>query len=134
VKGYKYNANGTLKRDSVTAGGVYRTNIYTYETNGVRIKTVTDPLSHTTTNTYNSYGRLSTRADYLGNTLTYTYDDMGREATASSTDGNQTTTTFAWESPTSTPKPPRFSVLKTGNDGSQTKSWFDKLEGRYALM
>jgi len=127
VKGYKYNANGTLKRDSVTAGGVYRTNIYTYETNGVRIKTVTDPLSHTTTNTYNSYGRLSTRADYLGNTLTYTYDDMGREATASSTDGNQTTTTFAWESPTSTPKPARFSVLKTGNDGSQTKSWLDKL-------
>lgn len=127
VKGYKYNINGNLKRDSITAGGVYRTNIYTYETNGVRIKTITDPLSHTTTNTYDSYGRLSTRADYLGNTLTYTYDNMGREATVSSTDGNQTTTTIAWESPASAPKTARFSVLKTGNDGSQTKSWFDKL-------
>jgi RHS repeat-associated protein len=127
VKGFKYNTNGSLKRDSITAGGVYRTNIYTYETNGVRIKTITDPLSHTTTSTYDNYGRLSTRADYLGNTLTYTYDDMGREATISSTDGNQTATTFTWEIPASVLKTARFSVLKTGNDGSQAKSWFDKL-------
>ena len=94
VKGFKYNTNGTLKRDSVTANGVYRTNIYTYETDNIRIKTTKDPLLHITANTYDSYGRLFTKADYLSNTLTYTYDDMGREATASSTFGNQTSTYF----------------------------------------
>jgi RHS repeat-associated protein len=52
---------------------------------------------------------------------------MGREATVSSTDGNQTATTFAWEIPASATKNARFSVLKTGNDGSQAKSWLDKL-------
>jgi YD repeat-containing protein len=72
VKGFKYNTNGTLKRDSATANGVYRPNIYTYETDNIRVKTTKDPLLHTTTNTYDSYGRLYTQADYLGNTLTYT--------------------------------------------------------------
>ncbi|NLJ43460.1 MAG: hypothetical protein GX431_07355, partial [Bacteroidales bacterium] len=127
VKGFKYNINGTLKRDSATANGVYRTNIYSYETDNIRIKTTKDPLSHTTTNAYDSYGRLYTQTDYLSNTLTYTYDDMSREATISSTVGNQTSTTFNWETPTSVPKPARYSVLKTGNDGSLAKSWFDKL-------
>ncbi len=34
---------------------------------------------------------------------------------------------YGWETPTSTPKPARYSVVKTGNDGSQSKSWYDKL-------
>jgi RHS repeat-associated protein len=127
IKGFKYNTNGTLKRDSITANGTYRTTIYSYETNGVRIKTVTDPLSHTITNTYNTYGRLATKAYYPGITLTYTYNELGRVTNISSNDGSQTTTTYAWETPTSTPKPARYSILQTGNDGSQTKSWFDKL-------
>jgi len=127
VKGYKYNSNGTLKRDSVTVGGVYRTNIYTYESNGVRIKTITDPLSHTATITYDACGRLQAVKDYLNNTLSYQYDEMGRVTNVSSTDGNQTSSVYAWESPASAPKPARYSVVVTGNDGSQTKRWFDKL-------
>ena len=127
VKGFKYNSNGTLKRDSITANGSYRTTVYTYETNSIRIKTIKDPLSHTTTLNYDSYGRVQTKADYLNNTITYQYDAMGRDTSIISSDGIHTKTIYAWETPTSVPKPARYSVQKTGNDGSQSKGWFDKL-------
>jgi len=127
VKGFKYNPNGTLKRDSITANGSYRTTIYTYESNSIRIKTIKDPLSHTTTFNFDSYGRLQTKSDYLNNTLTYQYDAMGRDTSIVSSEGSRTRTAYGWETPASVPKPARYSVQKTGNDGSQSKSWFDKL-------
>lgn len=64
-----FNPNGTLKRDSVTANGVYRTTIYSYKADNSRIITVADPLSHVTISSYDNCGRLNTRSDYLNNTV-----------------------------------------------------------------
>jgi len=128
VSGYKYNSNGTLKRDSTTANGVYRTNIYTYQTNGVRVATTKDPFAHTTTFSYDDYGRLSAKADFLNNTLTNIYDAFGRVISVSTTDGSQDSTVYRWESPSPTLKYSRYSIRKKGNDGSEVKSWFDKLK------
>jgi len=127
-RGYMYNGNGTLKRDSATANGVYRTNIYTYQTNGVRVATTKDPLAHTTTFSYDDYGRLSAKADFLNNTLTNIYDAFGRVISVSTTDGSQDSTVYRWESPSPTLKYNRYSIRKKGNDGSESKSWFDKIE------
>jgi len=127
VRGYKYNGNGTLMRDSAAANGVYRTNIYTYQTNGVRVATTKDPLSHTTTFSYDDYGRLSAKADFLNNTLTNIYDAFGRVISVSTTDGGQDSTVYKWESPSPTLKYSRYSIRKKGNDGSESKSWFDKV-------
>ena len=124
---YDYNTNGTLLSETVTASNMSRSKSYTYESDNIRIHTSTDPLSHVTTNTYDSYGGLYTQRDYLGNTATYQYDNLGRQNSVSSSDGKQTTIVYAWEVPTSVPLLARYSVLKTGNNGSQTKSWYDKL-------
>lgn len=104
-----------------------RANSCTYMSDKVRIYTSTDQLSHVTTNSYDSYGRLYIQQDYLGNTTTYQYDDLGRVLTTTLSDGNQTTVVYGWEDPTADPVPTRYSAQKTGNDGSQTKNWFDKL-------
>jgi RHS repeat-associated protein len=127
VHAYGHNSNGTLQSESAVTGAGTRSTSYTYEPDGMRIHTTTDPLSHVTTSTYDTYGRLYTKKDYLGNTVTYQYDDLGRPLTVASTDGYQTTTAFSWESPASEPKPARYSVQETGHDGSQKKSWYDKL-------
>jgi RHS repeat-associated protein len=127
TKGYAYNSNGTIKRDSATVNSVSRSNNCTYESDYIRIHTSTDQLSHITTNSYDNNGRHYTQQDYLGNIVTYQYDALGRVSSASSNDGSQATTVYAWEDPASDPVFARYSVQKTGNDGSQTKNWFDKL-------
>lgn len=127
TKFFSYNSNGTLKSDSTISGGKYRTKSITYESDGIRIHTSTDELSHVSTNTYDNNGRLSSSQDYLGNTVTYQYDGLGRQISVSSDDGSQVTATIAWENPASVPALARYSTLKTGNDGSQSKTWYDKL-------
>ena len=127
TKTYVYNSNGTFQSETATAGSVSRSNSCTYMSDNIRIYTSTDQLSHVNTNAYDSYGRLYTQQDYLGNTATYLYDDLGRTSSVSLSDGSQATTVYAWENPTSDPVNARYSVQKTGNDGSQTESWFDKL-------
>lgn len=123
---YEYNSNGTLQSDSIGTGSIWRTKKYTYEDNNIRIQTITDPLSHTLTYTYDSYGRLSTKEDHLNNTITYSYDALGRQTSASSTDGDQTTTSYNW---TGTNKPTLgvYSITNTKNDGSVTNTWYDEL-------
>jgi RHS repeat-associated protein len=127
LKTYGYYPTGAPQSETATANGVPRTKSYTYIPDNIRIYTSTDQLGHVNTNSYDSYGRLLTQQDYLGNMATYQYDDMGRPVVVSSSDGNQTSTVYTWEDPTTDPVPARYSVLKTGNNGSQTKSWFDKL-------
>jgi RHS repeat-associated protein len=126
-KTYAYNSNGTFQSETATSNGVSRSNSCTYMADNIRVYTSTDQLSHTSTNAYDNYGRLYTQQDYLGNMATYLYDDLGRTTSSSLSDGSQTTTVYAWEVPTSDPLQARYSIQKTGNDGSQAKSWFDKL-------
>ncbi len=127
---YEYNTNGTLKKQTVTDlyRNISRSIDYTYEaSNGIRVSTVKDPLLHTTSNTYDSYGRLYTQQDYLANQITYTYDNLHRQVSVTKSDGSGASTTYAWENPASTPLLARYSIKTDGLDGSQTKVWYDKL-------
>ncbi len=121
---YRYNDNGTLKRDSISTGSIWRSNGYFYESNGIRLSKIIDPLLHTKEFTYNSSGRLETEKDYLNNTVTYQYDNLGRQTSRSTTFGDVLTTTYAWENVSGSP---RYSVQTTGNDGSESKKYYDKL-------
>ncbi len=130
VHSYLYNANGTLQNETITSGGISRTSQYTYETNGIRILSITDPLSHATTNSYDTYGRLLTQQDYLNNTVIYGYDNMHKQTSVSKNIGNSESSVsivYSWENPSGTPIRARYSIQSAGNNGSQTKTWYDKL-------
>jgi RHS repeat-associated protein len=123
---YKYNSNGTLKRDSVFAGSVYRITVYKYQSSdGIRLEKITDALSHTKEFTYYTNGRLNTEKDYLNNIITYQYDELGRQTQRSTTFGDQLTTLYAWENISGSP---RYSIQSSGNDGSLKKDYYDRLE------
>ncbi|MDX8339759.1 FG-GAP-like repeat-containing protein [Draconibacterium sp. IB214405] len=126
-KNHDYYSNGNLKQLYVYASGVgaQQTN-YTYETNGVRVKTISDPMSHVTTMSYDSYGRLSSEEDYLDNTTSYTYDNMGRQLTETQADGFVSTTSYPWGL-SGGPSYACYYVQQSGNDGSLSKIWHDKL-------
>ncbi len=97
-------------------------------TDNVRIATITDPLSHVATNTYDNYGRLATKADFLNNIITYQYDNFGREINASSSIGDIVTTTYGWEEQMlSNPAKRFYSVQVAGNDNSLRNKKYDNL-------
>jgi RHS repeat-associated protein len=127
-KNHDYDSHGNLSQLYEYGTGVGdRTTTYTYETsNHVRLKTVTDPLGHTTTKNYDTYGRLSSEVDYLDNTTSYTYDNLGRIATLTQSDGLVTTTTYNWGL-SGGPTYACYNVQRSGNDGSLTKTWYDEL-------
>ena len=127
TKSYVYYTNGTLQKQIVTSGSVSRRDSLTYETDNIRIHSTNDQLSHITTNSYDSYGRLYQQQDFLGNSTTFGYDDMGRQNSILSRDGSQVITSISWQDTTSAPTPARYSVDITGNNGSEKKSWYDKL-------
>lgn len=125
IHGYKYNSNGTLMRDSVFAAGIWRTSTFKYQSSdGIRLEKTTDALLHTKEYTYYNSGRLQTEKDYLNNTMTYQYNELGRQINQSSSSGNQLSTSYQWES---TSGIARYRVIKTGNDGSETTTYFDEL-------
>ncbi|MCE4564663.1 VCBS repeat-containing protein [Maribellus sp. CM-23] len=124
-KNHDYYSNGNLKQLYVYAAdvGAQQTN-YTYQTDGVRVATINDPMGHVTTMTYDTYGRLSSEEDYLNNTVSYTYDNMGRQLTQTQADGFVTTTSYNWGL-TGGPSYASFYVQQSGNDGSLSKVWHD---------
>ena len=126
-KNHDYNSNGNLTQiyEYGTNIGSRQTN-YTYETNGVRTKTVTDIHGHETEYFYDSYGRLSSEQDYLDNTTSYGYDNMGRSTTVSQADGLVATTSYGWGL-TGGPTYAVSYIQKSGNEGSLTKNWYDEL-------
>ncbi len=126
-KDHNYNSNGNLIRLTESGTGVgTRQTSYTYETNGVRVKTITDPLGHSTTNNFNPYGLLSSQIDYLSNTTSYTYDNLGRIATETRADGFVTTTAYTWGL-SGGPTNSCYAVQQSGNGGSLSKIWYDEL-------
>ena len=126
---HDYYPNGNLKQTYQQASGLEdRDTDYEYETNGIRLKKVTDPLRLETNYTYDTYGRLQKEADHRGNETTFTYDNMGRLATRSEPDGFISTTEYSWESD-SYLNSEVYTVTTSGNDGSQSKAWHDR-EGK----
>jgi YD repeat-containing protein len=127
-KDHNYNSNGNLVQltESGTGGVGSRQTGYTYETNGIRLETITDPLGHLTTNNYDTYGRLSSQVDYLSNTTSYTYDNLGRITSETHPDGFVGTTAYTWGL-TGGPTNSCYYVQQSGNDGSLSKTWYDEL-------
>ncbi|MDP2339059.1 MAG: FG-GAP-like repeat-containing protein, partial [Bacteroidota bacterium] len=127
-KNHDYDSKGNLTQVYVngTSVGASQTN-YAYDANGIRGLTVTDPLGHVSTNTYDTYGRLYTETDYLSNVNTYQYDALARQTSVSNTNGSQATTAYVW---TGLNKPASgvYGVTQTGNNGSASTAWYDKLQ------
>jgi RHS repeat-associated protein len=83
-----YDALGRKLKDTslVTGASI----VWTYDNNGNPL-TVTDQLSHKTTNTYDALNRLSTSKDASGGTATITYDAYNRPLTVKDKNGHTTT-------------------------------------------
>jgi RHS repeat-associated protein len=98
---YQYDQRGNttqVTRLSGTPAAVSWT--FTYEPIFNHLRTVTDPLDHTTTFTYDPEGHLTRITDPLSHKTTFTYDGAGRPRTASRHVGTQTlTTTFGYDGP-----------------------------------
>lgn len=127
-KNHDYNSQGNLTQVNTYGASIGASQVnFTYDTDFVRVKTSTDELRHVTTFNYNSYGQLLTEVDYLNNTNTYAYDAMGRQTSVSNTNGSQTTTGYVWAG-TNKPTLGIYGVTQTGNDGSVSTAWYDKLQ------
>ena len=88
-------ANGELT--SLTKGygtSAAATWTYTYDPDSLGGTTVTDPNSHTTTNTYDADGNLLTTEDPDGNTTTYTYNSFDEPLTITDPKGIETAYTY----------------------------------------
>jgi RHS repeat-associated protein len=123
-----YDAFGNLwKEYKATTGLTEQTTVYTYWTNNVNVETVTGPDGNTTTYDYYPVtGRLHTVSDLFNNITTYNYDSNDQLSGTVPTEG-VTTTINRSLSVTGGPAYACYYVQQTGNDGSDTKAWYDKL-------
>ncbi|MBL0125101.1 MAG: RHS repeat protein [Betaproteobacteria bacterium] len=103
VTTFGHDANGNVLSKSVTVGGLTRTWTYTYDPFG-RVLTATDPLNHTTTNTYYpndaaqglNRGMLATVSNAAAHTTTITsYNAHGQPL--SITDANGLVTDMVYD-------------------------------------
>ena len=100
---------------------------YTYDSNGVRILTLTDALGHVTSRVYDpALDRLTSENDYLGNVTAFQYDSSDRPRSITSPAGSQVSTTYVW-SGTNKPSLAVYGVTQSGNDGSMETTWYDIL-------
>jgi len=97
-----------------------------YDSEGVNIESDTDPLGHTTTYSYNNYGRLASQKDYLNNVATFGYDNFGRQTSESLPSGIQTSTSYLWDG-TNKPSSAAYGIMKISNNGNISIVWNDKL-------
>jgi len=127
-KNHEYDSNGNLVQLIENGTGVpgERQTSFTYQTNGIRLETITDPLDHQTQMGYDSCGRLLSEEDHLGNITSHTYDVMNRLQTVTDPDGFAATTSYHWRL-ASGPVHAVFYIKQTGNDGSESNLWYDKL-------
>ncbi|MFA7468792.1 MAG: FG-GAP-like repeat-containing protein, partial [Desulfotomaculaceae bacterium] len=125
----EYDAFGNLWKEHQSATGLYiRSTIYTYDSNGVNLLSITDPAGRETAYTYvPATGLISTQTDPFGNLTTYNYNSADQPGSIVP-DGGITVTYTRSLDVTGGPANARYSVQETGSDGSQVKTWYDKLE------
>ena len=123
-----YDAFGNLwKENKATTGLTEQTTIYTYWANNVNVETVTDPAGNKTTyDYYPATGLIHTVSDPFKNMTVYNYDTNDQLTGITSATGSSTTIARSLNV-TGSPSNARFYVQQTGNDGSDVKTWFDKL-------
>lgn len=127
-KNHDYDSKGNLIQIYTYGSSISAIQInYTYDSNGVRLATQTDELGHKTTYFYDpSFDRLLTEKNYLEKTDIYQYDTSDRLYKVINPEGSLVTTTYVW---TGTNKPTLgvYGVTQTGNDGSVSTVWYDRI-------
>lgn len=91
---YAYSNDGTYDVTTVTLPG--HTGSWVYKQLDNEVDSVTDPLGHTTSYTYDAMGRTATVTDPRGNTTSYLYDHSGNvvETIAPASLGYTTSATY----------------------------------------
>jgi YD repeat-containing protein len=123
-----YDPFGNLWKEHKATTGLTETHTtYDYGTEGVNLMKVTDPAGTETNYTYDqATGRLKTVTDPFGNVTTYNYNSADQLYTIVPSTGITTTINRSFNV-TGGPSYARYYIDQTGNDGSQTKVWYDKL-------
>ncbi|MDP2887525.1 MAG: FG-GAP-like repeat-containing protein [Bacteroidota bacterium] len=123
-----YDAFGNLAAEHKAATGLAETHTtYLYDNNGINLLKVTDQLSRETNNTwYSTTGLINTQTDPFGNVVTYNYNSADQLSSMVPSTGISNTIARSYNI-SGGPTNARYYVDKTGNDGSQTKVWYDKL-------
>ena len=124
----EYDAYGNLwKEHRSTTGLSTRTNVYTYDSNGVNLLSVTDPVGRVNSYTYApATGLLSTQTDPFGNLTTYHYTSADQLDIVSREVGPGTVYSRSFNV-SGGPTNARYYISETGSDHSQVKTWYDKL-------
>jgi RHS repeat-associated protein len=95
VTSLTYDSQGNVTSVTRLAGTPNAiTSRFTHDATFGKITSVTDPLNHTTTFSYDTHGNLVSALDPLGNRTSWTYNAAGQVLTA--TDPNGNTTTFGY--------------------------------------
>jgi hypothetical protein len=125
----EYDSFGNLwKEHQSTTGLSARTTVYTYDSNGVNLLKVTDPVGRETGYTYEAAtGMKKTETDPFGNLTTWNYNSSD-QVNSIVPEGGITTTLTRNLDVTNGPANARYYVQGTGSDGSQSKTWYDKLD------
>lgn len=89
---FTYDANGNITSIKTPSG---LTTTFTYEPARHQLSSVTDPMGHTTSYSYDSRGNLIKMTDALGRETTYEYDADGKLVKMTSPDGTETTFTHS---------------------------------------
>jgi RHS repeat-associated protein len=95
VTKYKHTATWDALGEKLTdVGGQGQSTSFTYDKNS-NVLTVTDPLSHVTTNTYDTLNRLSTYKNAVQDLSSIKYDSNSRPLTVK--DGRSNSTTYVYD-------------------------------------
>jgi len=122
---HDYDSKGNLTQVFTSGASIGTSQVsLTYDTEGARVLTSTDPPGHITTNTYDTSGRLLTQKDFLNNTITFGYDNMSRQSSVSSSIGSQSSTNYVWTG-TNKPTTAVYGITQSGNDGSVSTIWYN---------
>lgn len=123
-----YDAWGNLWKEHKTAAGLNETHvIYDYDAHGINLIKTTDQTGNETSYTYYpTTGLLNTQTDPFGNRVIYNYNLADQLSSIAHSTGISSTITSSFNV-SGGPGNARYYVDKTGNDGSQTKVWYDRL-------
>ncbi len=124
-----YDGFGNLSEEKKeTTGFSAQTTTYAYDPDhGVNLLTVTEPSGFETGYTYYpATGLLRTQTDPFGNVTTYNYNTADQLSSVVPGVGITTTITSSLNV-SGGPANSRYYIQKSGNDGSLSKTWHDKL-------
>jgi RHS repeat-associated protein len=123
-----YDSFGNLSKEKKSATGLIESTVtYDYDSNGINLVKTTDQVGHETSYTwYPTTGLLNTQTDPFGNVVTYNYNTTDQLSSVVPSTGISTTIASSFIT-SGGPTNALYYVDKTGNDGSQTKVWYNRL-------